>query len=587
MQENHDSVIDEILYKTDIVELISEVTKLEKKGQNYFGLCPFHHEKTPSFSVSEDKQLYHCFSCKASGNAITFVKETQNVSSSEAIKTLAKRAGVKLNTDQFSSPNQKYYTINQDAKAFFKVTLTHTKLGQEALEYLNNRGITQDLIDTFDLGYAPRKKDSLYTAMQNKDHLKSDLLDLGLIKEADDVYDMFNDRIMFPLHDHEGRVVGFSGRIYKTHDKMAKYMNTPATIIFEKSKVLYNLHRAKQHIKQQKRVVIFEGFMDVIKAHLAGVPEGVAVMGTALTDHHIKQLKSLTNTVVLCFDADQAGKDATRKFIDDLSRYKIDVKVVSLPDKQDPDDYISNHQPSEFVSLINNADDAISYLYNYHKSSLNLNQITDVERFKKHVFTMIQPLSNVEKNHFIDKLSDDLKTSKDIIESDYNALKRRHIPTYRKIQTIEITDKFKKAERGLIQYFIKEEFFIKKFRLDFKDAMFSDKHARDLQLEIFEYYDLHPSSCIVPELFMSRLSESLKAYFKRFIDILDYPYDGKEFDDYLKVMREQTKRNKIIRLKKKKANATTTEEKIILQQQIDQLNKEAKHGKKQNNSRTY
>ncbi|MFW6319811.1 MAG: DNA primase, partial [Bacillota bacterium] len=323
MQENHDSVIDEILYKTDIVELISEVTKLEKKGQNYFGLCPFHHEKTPSFSVSEDKQLYHCFSCKASGNAITFVKETQNVSSSEAIKTLAKRAGVKLNTDQFSSPNQKYYTINQDAKAFFKVTLTHTKLGQEALEYLNNRGITQDLIDTFDLGYAPRKKDSLYTAMQNKDHLKSDLLDLGLIKEADDVYDMFNDRIMFPLHDHEGRVVGFSGRIYKTHDKMAKYMNTPATIIFEKSKVLYNLHRAKQHIKQQKRVVIFEGFMDVIKAHLAGVPEGVAVMGTALTDHHIKHLKSLTNTVVLCFDADQAGKDATRKFIDDLSRYNL------------------------------------------------------------------------------------------------------------------------------------------------------------------------------------------------------------------------------------------------------------------------
>ncbi|MFW5842160.1 MAG: DNA primase [Bacillota bacterium] len=587
MQENHDSVIDEILYKTDIVELISEVTKLEKKGQNYFGLCPFHHEKTPSFSVSEDKQLYHCFSCKASGNAITFVKETQNVSNSEAIKRLAERAGIKLNPSQFTSPNQKYYTINQDAAAFFKVTLTHTKLGQDALEYLTRRGITQDTIDTFDIGYAPRKNTSLYTAMQNKDHLKSDLLDLGLIKESNDVYDMFTDRIMFPLHDQEGRVVGFSGRIYKAHDKMAKYMNTPATKVFEKSKILYNMHRAKQAIKQHKRVVIFEGFMDVIKAHQVGIAEGVAVMGTALTDHHIKQLKSLTNHVILCFDGDQAGKDATRKFIDDLSRYNLNVHVVSLPNNQDPDDFISNNQPSAFVSLINNADDAISYLYNYHKDHVNLTQITDVERFKKHVFTLIDPLSNVEKNHFIEKLSTDLNTSKELIESDFNALKRKHIPTYRKIKTIEITDKFKKAERGLIQYFIKEEFFIKKFRLDFKDAMFSDKHARDLQLEIFEYYDLHPSSCIVPALFMNRLSESLKAYFKRFIDTLDYPYDGKEFDDYLKVMREQTKRNKIDRLKKKKSTATTIEEKIHLQQQIDQLNKEAKHGKKQNNPRAY
>ncbi len=587
MSDKQAVTVDDILKATDIVELISEVTPLELRGKNHFGLCPFHHEKTPSFTVNEDKQLYHCFSCKASGNALTFVKETKQLSSSAAIKYLAERANITIEQSAYQSPNQKYYTINQDASAFFKLNLLHTKDGVEALEYLKQRQIDKRVIEVFDLGVALNKKDALYQALKKKDYLDSDLMDLGLIQDDQAIYDLFRNRIMFPLHDHHGNVVGFSGRTFHAETKLAKYMNSPGTVVFEKSKVLYNLHRAKKAIKETKRVVIFEGFMDVIAAYRAGVEESVAVMGTALTKDHINHLKSLTNHVVLCFDGDQAGMDATRKFLTDLEKAQFEVSVAALSAKTDPDDYLNKHGNKAFKKLIDDAVSGKDYLYAFYKQDVDFDKITEIERFKKLIFTMIAPMSNVEKNHYLSQMSQDLNISYDVLIQDFNETKRKHLPAAKRIPTIEITDKFKKAERAFIHYFLKDEYYVRKFRHEFNDFMFSDKHARDIKLAIFEYYTFHKGSCIVPDLFIETLTEQEKAFFNTYIKRSNYPYDEKEYEDFLKVMREHRKRSQIKRLNEKKQHAETLELKIKIQKEIDQLTKEAKHGKRKNSSRTY
>ncbi|MFP4287358.1 MAG: DNA primase [Candidatus Izemoplasmataceae bacterium] len=588
MPNINDSIVDEILYKTNIVDLISEVTPLEKKGKNHFGLCPFHHEKTPSFSVDEEKGLYHCFSCKASGNAITFVKETKNISSQQAIEYLASRLNIDYAPKQSSNPLRKYYEINQEANQFFKIVLNHTSLGKEALAYLKARGLKKETIETFDIGLAPNQKDALYQALIQKSFLSSDCMDLGLIKEDQTVYDMFRNRIMFPLHNEEGDVVGFSGRIYQDDTSMAKYMNSPQSVIFEKSDVLYNLNRIKPFVKEKNRIVIFEGFMDVISAYQAGIKEGVAVMGTALTDKHIQKLKKYTNTIILCFDGDQAGIDATHKFIRDLKRAKFEVKVAMLEEKLDPDDTIKTYGNAHFVKLIDEALDATNYLYESYKQHVSKNQITEIEQFKKRIFEMIKDESSVVTDYYLRKLSKDFSISQEILQQDFSSIKKTYTPTYKKLPKVDITDKFIKAERGLIYYFFKDRYYERRFRSEFKDIMFNDKHARDIQLEIFEYYRLNKESlCIVPALFMHYLSEDKQAYFKRYIEQKNYPHDEQEFEDYLKVMREQNRRSEITILKQKLKAAMTTEEKIHFRKEIDAIIKEANHGKRKNYSGTH
>ncbi len=585
MSETQNKTVEEILSAVDLVELISETTALEKKGKNHFGLCPFHHEKTPSFSVNEEKQLYHCFSCRASGNAITFVKETKNVSSADALRILADRVNIPLDQPAFQSPNQKYYDINQEALNFYKVTLNHTKSGASALEYLKQRTIHKDLIEYFDIGLAPQKGDALYEALQKKDILLSDLIDLGLVREEDRIYDVFRNRIIFPLHDEHGKTIGFSGRVFTKDNKSAKYMNTQGTPVFEKSKVLYNYHRAHKAISESNSVIVFEGFMDVIAAYRAGIKASVAVMGTALTKEHIRLLRQKTNRVILCFDGDQAGLDATRKFVKDFEAAQFQVKVVELPEQLDPDDFINKHGTKAFQKQVKEALSSREFFYKQHKAQVDLERITDIERFKKIIFDMISPLSNVEKNHFLNILSQDLNMSIELLEQDFNETKRKHLPSFKKVPKVEITDKFVKAERGFIKYFLKDEFYVRKFRAEFEHAMFSDKNAREIELEILEYYSFNRHSCMVPELFMHKLNPALQAYFKRYILAENYPFDEKEFEDYLRVMREQNRRNEVDALKRKLETADSLATKIEIKKAIDQLNKEAKHGKRKNYSR--
>lgn len=585
MSDKEATSLKAILDQTDIVELIGETTTLKKRGKNYMGLCPFHEENTPSFSVSEEKQVYHCFSCKRSGNALTFVEETQNLSRGEAVRHLAERAGLSY-TPAKKDPNEKYHTLNKAALDFFKVHLNHTKSGREAFNYLMDRGLSKETLETFDLGLAPDKKDALHRAMKEKGHLDSDMRDLGLIG-GETPYDIFKDRVMFPLHDEEGRVAGFSGRTYKDGVKTAKYMNSPTTPVFEKNKVLYNIHRIPRAAKAKDRVVIFEGFMDVIAAHQAGVTEGVAIMGTALSATHIRMMRKLTDNAVLAFDGDQAGRDATRRFIGELQKGGFTVYVAMLPDGLDPDDFIRENGAEAFRKLVDDARSATEFLYAEHMRNVNLSRITEIEAVKKRVFALIAPLSHVEQDHFLTRLAADLGVGKRTLEEDFQQKKRHQAPEYRRIRKIEVTDKFKRAERAFIHYFLKDEYYSRRFRRDFDDVTYIDKAARDIQFEIFEYYDFNRQSCIVPSLFIERLTEDQRAYFEKYIDYDNYPYHEDEFEDLILVMREYTRRNRINTLKKRLEQAESIDEKIRYRKKIDAIIKEVSHAKRKNHSRTH
>ena len=587
MPTEKDTLLEEILGSVDIVELINETTALEKKGKNHMGLCPFHEEKTPSFSVSEDKQLYHCFSCKASGNALTFVKETKRLPSKEAIEYRAKRAGVDTTGKLKDNPLQKYSDINAEAVEFFRVMLNHTKTGAPALEYLKNRGIKSETIRTFDLGLAPFKRDGLYQALRKKEILASDMQDLGLINDAQTPYDSFRGRIMFPLHDPHGRAIGFSGRTFDGESSAPKYINSTKTATFEKSKVLYNLHRSAPAIKAQGRAVLFEGFMDVIKAHQAGVEEGLAIMGTAFTTQHINLLKEHTTSLIICFDGDSAGLEATHGVLKSLRQSPFDVRVALMPKGLDPDDYIAQYGERAFKHLLDESVSPAQFHYTRLRADINTDKLTDVEKFKKQIFALIEPLSNVQQNYFLNRLSDDLNVPIQSLALDFKTIRKDSVPTYKKIERIEVTDKFKRAERAFIHYFLKDEYYTRRFRSEFDDVTYIDKQARDIQFEIFEHYDRHRQSCIVPALFYRRLSNSQQGFFDNFIDLEAYPYHNEEFEDLLGVMREYTRRSRIETLRKQLKTIDDITEKIRLKEKIDAMIKEANNGKRKNHSRTH
>ncbi len=580
--------IDKILAATDIVDLINETTPLEKKGKNHMGLCPFHDEKTPSFSVNREKGVYYCFGCHASGNALTFVKDQKNLSTNEALRHLAERADIKVELSAFAHKHQKYYDINYEAMQFFKVYLHHMKEGEAARKYLEKRGLDRETIERFDIGLAPGKRDALFRALSNKGLAKTEMVDLGLVNENEkgEVYDGFRNRVMFPIQNEEGQVVGFSGRTYKDDGKAtAKYMNSPESVIFKKNRILYNIHRARRAVQEKKRLVLFEGFMDVIMADKAGVAEGTAVMGTALTEAHAIILGKAAKRLVLCFDGDDAGREAVRRFLGDLRKRAFETRVAPMPAGLDPDDFIRKKGAEAFREALDNAQSARDFLYDDALREADLSDIGGKERFKEKVFALIKPASALEQTHYLKRLAQDLDVGLATLEEDFRARKapeKAAVPTYEKAAFPLPDQKFKKAERGFIHYFLKDEYYARKFLRDFDAVTYVDKRARDIQLEIFELYEIHPQSCIHPGLFAARLTKRQREYFEEHVRFTDYPYNEDEFEDFLRVMHEYVKRNRIENLKKRKAETHDIQEKIRYQKKIDAINMEVKHGQGKN-----
>ena len=407
-------VIEEIKNNTNIVEIIGEVISLQKSGRNFLGLCPFHGEKTPSFNVVEDKQFYHCFGCGRSGDVFKFIEEYQQVTFADAVRILAERLGIQMavpvqSSVQTRSPHQNLYDMHDKAARFYHAILMTTKMGEEARNYLYKRGLTDDVLKHFMIGLAPAERSYLYQRLSD-DYSENDLLDSGLfyLSESNQFFDIFHNRIMFPLSNDQGKVIAFSGRIWQeTDSQTGKYKNSRATAIFNKSYELYHLERVKKGSGKAPEIYLMEGFMDVIAAYRAGIENAVASMGTALTSEHVNHLKRFTKKIILTYDGDRAGQAATAKALEELG--DLPVQVVQIPDAMDPDEYLQKNTPEDLAYLLTNTRISPVEFYIHHfrpENSENLQ--AQIEFIEKIAPLIAKEPSITAQNSYIHILTDHL-----------------------------------------------------------------------------------------------------------------------------------------------------------------------------------
>ena len=410
-------LISEIKNSVNIVDVIGEVVQLTKAGRNFLGLCPFHGEKTPSFNVVEDKQFYHCFGCGRSGDVFKFIEDYRGVSFMEAVQIVGDQVGIRVQTlppsqsrPQQADGKQPFYEIHQEAAKFYHAILMTTKMGEEARQYLYDRGLDDEVLRHFQIGLAPAEGNYLLQSVSGK-FSENILADSGLfhISDRGTMYDAFQDRIMFPLSDDTGRVIAFSGRLWRESAEGAKpqgkYKNSRATLLFNKSYELYHLDKAKQVAKKNHELYLMEGFMDVIAAYRAGIENAVASMGTALTQEHVAHLSKFTKKVILAYDGDKAGRLATAKALEVLE--KQEVEVVQIPDQMDPDEYLNKNSPQALADLLEKTRlSRVEFLMDYWKPDNIENLQAQIEFVEKMAPLIAQTPSITAQNTYIYKLAD-------------------------------------------------------------------------------------------------------------------------------------------------------------------------------------
>lgn len=365
----YDEFIDKLRSESDLVSVISDYVPLKKKGRNYWGCCPFHHEKTPSFSVTPDKGFFYCFGCQAGGNVFNFLMKVENITFFEAVKLLAKKLDMPLPEREKSPADRQLdrekanlYRANAMARDFFHSCLTKTGYGKAAREYLSRRGIADAVIEEFKLGFAPPAWDKLSGALLERGFSAEALVKAGLASaraSGDGIYDRFRGRIMFPINDAQGRVIAFGGRVLD--GSQPKYLNTAETLIFNKRHVLYGLDLALPAIRQSGKAIVVEGYMDLIAAHTSGIKNAVASLGTAFTPEQARKLARHVTEIDFAYDSDAAGQNATMRALATVRQLGLGVRVVSMPDGKDPDEYIRKHGSAAFAALVEEAPNLLDY----------------------------------------------------------------------------------------------------------------------------------------------------------------------------------------------------------------------------------
>ncbi|KAB2338549.1 DNA primase [Cytobacillus depressus] len=470
--------VNEIRQAVDIVDIISDYVQLKKQGRNYFGLCPFHGENTPSFSVSPDKQIYHCFGCGAGGNAFSFLMDLEGFSFQEAAVKLAEKGHVKLDINVPSAiipksipPDiQQMLEAHELLRKFYHHLLLNTKDGQHALDYLLTRGFTIESIEKFQIGYSLNSWDFVYKFLAKRKFSAEVMQKAGLIIQSEkdgSFFDRFRNRIMFPIFDQSGKTIAFSGRTLGDDDP--KYLNSPETPIFNKSKILYNFHLARPQIKKLHHAVLFEGFADVISGDLAGVENGIATMGTSLTDDHIAALKRNTQSITICYDSDNAGIEAAFRAANLFSDAGCQVKVASMPDGLDPDDYIKQFGPEKFRhEVIEASSTLMTFKLQYFRRGKKLQDEGDRLLYIEEVLTEISRLENaVEKDYYLRQLAEEFSLSLEALKDQEKQInfsdRRKNKGQANKIaskhlvltkQTKQLKPAYYTAERSLIAHML-------------------------------------------------------------------------------------------------------------------------------------
>ena len=461
-----EEILEKIKSQNDIVDVISERVRLRKAGRNFTGLCPFHNEKTPSFSVSQEKQIYKCFGCGEAGNVISFVMKDKNLPFVEAVKYLANRANIPLemhNGEKSKSAKKKdlLYRVNVEAAKFFFSNLMNN---QNAKEYFLNRGIKEETIKKFGLGFANDSWNSLMFYLRKKGINDVLLEEAGLIsvnKEKGRKYDRFRNRVMFPVFDYQGKVIGFGGRVLD--DSKPKYLNSPETLVFQKGTNLYGLNFALKHNMSERYFVIVEGYMDLISLHQYGITNVVASLGTALTINQARLLKRYADKVIISYDADMAGQMATLRGLEILRTAGFDVRVLNIPQGKDPDEYVRSNGKEAFLKLINSAEPLIDYRMRKAEEGIDFKNSQSLILYAKRIMEVISDLDPMEKDVYIKKASENTgikeQTLYDILKSKMKDNRENDFRNNKEEDRskLYVEPGFLKAERTLLKMMLENE----------------------------------------------------------------------------------------------------------------------------------
>ena len=543
--------INNIRSSVSIVEVISDYIPLTKKGKNYFGVCPFHDDHSPSMSVSETKQIYKCFSCGATGNVFNFIMDYEHVSFMEAVKIVAAKAGINISIKNYvDKPNNKYnymYEMYETSNKLYQNNI-NTQNGMLARQYLHNRKIDENIIKEFEIGLSLKTNDVLSKLLTKKGYTKKQQIDSGLVTETENgVQDIYHDRIMFPLWDINGRVIGFSGRRYDNL-KEYKYINTKETDIFKKGELLYNYHKAKEEARRKNQIIIMEGFMDVIRAYTIGIKNVVATMGTAITKNNANNIKKMAKDVILCFDGDDAGNKATFNCINELQKIGVAPKVIILPNDLDPDEYIQNYGDEAFLSLVNNPVSSIDFKLRYLKKGRDLTDSIEMANYVNEVIAELNQINDdVLRELMVKKLSEETSLDEQFIKrrlvknepNSYSLSK----PVVRKKYS-----KYEKAEQSLLYYMLRDPEVIKIYNK--KITYMPTSKYRFLAREISYFYKKFNYIDIADLIsFVNEDTDMIKTIGE--IDFLNLKeeYNKEEINDYVNVIYEYNINREIEKIK--------------------------------------
>ena len=422
-----EELIEEIKNRNDIVDVISQYVVLKRSGRSFFGLCPFHKEKSPSFSVSPDKQIFHCFGCGVGGNVIHFVSKLENLSFKDTLEVLAERSGIQLPTIQDGVDTKKeilktkVYEINKLAAEFYhnNLYLPTSKLAQE---YVKKRRLDNTTLKNFLIGYSGNFNE-LYTMLNKKGYTEEEILASSLVNKTPDgkFIDRFRKRLMFPIQDIRGRVIAFGGRVLD--DSKPKYINSPENIVYSKGRHLYGLNVAKKIENKMEKIIIVEGYMDAVSLHQRGIHNVVASLGTALTESQGHLLRNNSSQVIIGYDADGAGQAATLRGLEILQNMGCDLRILQIEGAKDPDEYVIKYGPERFLKQVEKSISLVEYKVKTLKNTLNLDNINDKIKFLREIAKVVSKVdSMVEQEVYIDKLSKDYNISKQAIVAEINKL---------------------------------------------------------------------------------------------------------------------------------------------------------------------
>ena len=538
--------------KVDIVDIIGERIPLTSRGKNFFGVCPFHDDTNPSMSVSREKQIYTCFSCHATGNVFTFLMNYEHMDFKETLKYLGNRVGVDVGNISVTKKNTKYdklYDAYKLSVKYFQNNL-NSNIGKDAKKYLKNRKIDEDIIREFEIGLSLETSDDLTKLLTSKDY---DLVTLNRIGLSSDNHDIYNDRIMFPLYDITGRVVGFSGRIYRENGQN-KYLNTKETDIFKKGELLYHYHVAREECRIKKSVIVMEGFMDVIRASTIGVKNTIALMGTALTKEQINLIKRLSNNIILCLDGDGPGQHATLSIGNILLEEGIETKVIKLPDPEDPDSYILKNGKDRFIGLIDSAINFSDYKFQQMRENVDFRSDEEKAKYINEVIVETAKLDDpIRIEVVLKRLAKEFDISYNTLELRMNSLKktqerpRRPQPVVIQQKNVNRKNKYIKAFEQILYFMLNNDWVIT--QVEQEHLIFSDEVMRHLYNEIIYYYKMNGIINVADFYTYVQDKENILLLLN---DILASDYrettDREELDLYFDVVKEYSKKQEIKRL---------------------------------------